>query len=308
MLKHSTTCQTGKQIMAKNSNPKKRESLSLPLEWTQISRGKSKQRRKKENNNDSDSDFMSCCESCPPSEIRRNSASAHHIREQTQEINNEASHPLSTTLNGKGIFCLHSLDTDWFQGYFIPDNSNSISNLNSKRKPLALLAVNRNDVDDCLQCSDGGYREIDLTAFSSAPKKFEEESNVKEKKQTVKKRKTKKWTRVICTGGDMLCFSESTTPITTESSSGRRQDGKLRFEAEKVLTGEKVEPFMKRYFSNLLQHVVRNVDVDRVADKQNTVGAVGETICRTNVSTLELLPECAIVSRSMTISVPLKFV
>ena len=65
---------------------------------------------------------------------------------------------------------------------------------------------------------------------------------------------------------------------------------------------------MKRYFLNLLQHVVRNVDVDRVADKQNTVGAVAETICRTNASTLELLPECAIVIGSMTISVPLKFV
>ena len=175
--------------MAKNNNPKKRESLSLPLEWTQIIRGKSKQRRKKENNNDSDSDFMSCCESCPPSEIRHNSVSAHHIREQIHEMNNEALHPLFTTLKGKGIFCLHSLDTDWFQGYFIPDNSNSISNLNSKRKPLALLAVNRNDVDDCLQCSDGGYREIDLTAFSSAPKTIEEEINVQ---QIIKKRKTKK--------------------------------------------------------------------------------------------------------------------
>ena len=245
--------------MARNNNPKKRKSLPLPLEWTRISRDNSKQRRKKEDNNENDFDFMSCCESCPPTEIRRNSASAHHIREQTQEINdNEVSHPLSTTLNGKGVFCLHSLDTDWFQGYFIPDKSNSNSNLNSKRKPLELLAVNRNDVDDCLQCSDGGYREIDLTVFSkSSPKEVEDEestSNVKEKKQFIKKRKTQKWTRMICTCGDMLCFSESTTPITTgnSSSGSRRQDGKLRFEAEKVLTGEKVEPFMKRYFSNLL--------------------------------------------------------
>ena len=66
-------------------------------------------------------------------------------------------------LSGKVIFCLPDQDCEWFQGYYFPfDNDETdFFELPSIRSPYyGLLCTVKQDVDECLQCTEGGYREI----------------------------------------------------------------------------------------------------------------------------------------------------
>jgi hypothetical protein len=132
-------------------------------------------------------------------------------------------------LKGNAFFCLHSLSTKWFQGQFVPTATTSGS---GSRKPIALLAKQRDDVDDCLQCADNGYREIDLTIFSRFCDLNGEREQVKLQK-------------LPCTGGDMLRM--------THEESG------LIFNSHRILTGIKAVPLVEKYFSN----IIPNMDVDQ---------------------------------------------
>jgi hypothetical protein len=58
-----------------------------------------------------------------------------------------------TKFKGEAIFLLHDMDSKWFQGYFKPE---------IRGKPWGMLAVQQ-ELDDCLQCEEGGFRQIQLT-------------------------------------------------------------------------------------------------------------------------------------------------
>jgi hypothetical protein len=68
--------------------------------------------------------------------------------------------PATTTVSGKVVFCLPDTDPSWFQGYFFLNDRNS-----SSSKPWGLLAV-QTDLDECLQCEDGGYRQVKLQVLT----------------------------------------------------------------------------------------------------------------------------------------------
>ena len=250
-------------------------NAQLPLGWTQIKR--SGKRRKTSPSNDGNS--LYCCDdpSCPnegdnvTTDPSSSAATARESESQGDGI---------MTLKGKALFCLHSLDCTWFQGQFVNSNSSSI-------KSLGLLAKQREDVDDCLQCSDGGYREIDLTILSKKSKKklipprndnaplgSSSNSAAGERKQLI-------IPKLTCTGGDMLRIR--TPPLETQTGAQVAPKTTVSFDADQIITGVRVEALVRRYFPNLLPSISEG-------------------------SFLEQLPDCAVVVGNMSITLPKKFV
>jgi len=243
---------TGKVTPDKSST----QAEALPLGWTQIKRGK--KRRKVSSGADE-----SCCDDPTCSnENETTEACPTSANKNLEGIvgGNDNPQAVSVELKGKALFCLHSLDCSWFQGQFI-NARNSVTLGGSSVNSLGLLATQREDLDDCLQCSDGGYREIDLTL------------SVREKgpKLCVE--------RLPCTGGDML---QIRTPL-EEGSNGtvKVRDTNVTFDADQIITGQRVGPLVRTYFSSLLTNH--------------------------DVCVLEQLPDCAIVVGDMNITVPKSF-
>ena len=183
------------------------------------------------------------------------------------------------TVRGKAIFCLHDLDCSWFQGHFLP--------LNDILSSLGLLAVNRIDVDECLQCRDGGYREVDLRIVSSQTNKTRRTNNGSNNRvytqRSAEEKKKLNVERVVCTGGDMIRMKSDDTAVT--------------FEAERVITGVKVVPLVERYFKSLLKSA-RKLGAHDDEEKKDDMG---------EASVLELLPHCAVVIGSMELNLPRSF-
>jgi hypothetical protein len=122
----------------------------------------------------------------------------------------------ATSVEGHAIFCLHEINPDWFQGYFQVDG---------QRKPWGLLAT-QEAIDECLECSDGGYRQITLKVFRYSGEKPIKLDNVQ-------------WT-----GGDMM----------------RLQSSDVSMDAHCLWTGKKAVPYVERYFSGLVNKLREEVD------------------------------------------------
>lgn len=233
---------------------------AMPLDWTKV-----KRKRKRANPLSSSSSseyYMFCCEdpSCPIDADRTAAVEEEQRKKKaTAGSGQKITANKYVTLRGKALFCLHSLDCTWFQGRFVDSQMASVAN--RRVKTLGLLVQQREDIDECLQCHDGGYREIDLSIYS---KKI---AGKREREKVVME-------RLECTGGDMLCIRN-----TDDVSEEVLED--VSFEAERIITGQKVEPLVKRYFPNL------------VASNQKSV--------------LEQLPDCAVVLGEMKLRLSKEF-
>mmetsp|Transcript_30507 Transcript_30507/g.35040 ORF Transcript_30507/g.35040 Transcript_30507/m.35040 type:complete len:334 (+) Transcript_30507:111-1112(+) len=298
---------------------------ALPIEWTKINRLKKRRKNPSSssaakgvitNEEEDNSEYAYCCvdpTTCDVKSrngIKNQSSDKNKSSDRTEGVvsnkynkNNERDNNMAT-LSGKGIFCIHSLDCEWFQGHFIPSRMNNSS--------FGLLAVQRHDMDECMKCKDGGYREIDLTILAASKKTTRREkakdylnkdkgngrSSRKEGKSH--KRRELKIEGLQCTGGDMLVIR---TPLNNDEDdiddnnirqkqqsqikeTNNDTNTKILFEAEKLITGIKVEPLVRRYFSSLLP-----------PDSPNNKESV-----------LDLLPDCAIVVGNMEVRIPTSFV
>jgi hypothetical protein len=166
----------------------------LPLGWTQLSRDKKP--RSSSNNKEAGNDLFddNCCDD--PT-CARPAHGAPRFNPSGAAI-----------LQGQAIFCLAEIDAKWFQGYFSMRG----------RKPLGLLAE-QTDIDECLQCNDGGYRELSIQLFRRDHQPKVTFANVE-------------WT-----GGDMI----------------KLQAAGMVFETEKFLTGKKAVPLVEQYFGGLVK-------------------------------------------------------
>lgn len=268
---------------------------ALPLGWTQIKRGK--KRRKVDSTNDGDDN--DCCDdptcsndtnaptsttkTCPKSNADADTSSEGTAGGKT------LSQSMFVELEGKALFCLHSLDCSWFQGQFInarSTSSNSSSRTKSARgssvsmKSIGLLAKQRDDLDECLQCSDGGYREIDLTLLASASEKGTDpnRNSTSNSNHKLQERKSIRMEKLSCTGGDMLQIK---TPMDETSGVAKIRSITVSFDADQIITGKRVAPLVRRYFSSLVK--ISEGDV------------------------LDQLPDCAIVVGNMKMTLPQSF-
>jgi hypothetical protein len=227
--------------------------------------------------------------SCCPSVVADDEEDAE-VDKDIEGTNNEGAKDTTTVVvikQGIGIFCLHDTDTTWFQGYFIPTDYNR-SNL--KVKPIGILAVQR-DVDECIQCADGGYRELDLTVYNSNNTM---EPSGSKRKNTSASPPSSTTVPVICTGGDMLRMRTmpKVSPTTTNNNKDE-SDFKIKFDATTIYTGTKTIPYLKTYFASLV-HKQRELLL-----LQLPMATTEQVV--TDMTELDLLPDCAIVCGDMVI-------
>lgn len=229
----------------------------LPLGWTQIKR---KKRRKTDDDSKLDEDGEWCCED-PNCKIDINTGS------KSTETNKE----MCVDLEGTAVFCLHELDCKWFQGQFFVKSRNTRGKRLKQTKSFALLAKQRDDVDDCLACRDGGYKELDITVYMKSSSKNTERKSICLEK-------------LVCTGGDMMKIQadgqQKFEYATGTSSSIQKGLVSLDFDADQVITGKKVETLVEKYFPSL---------IDR----------------STAESVTEQLPDCAIVIGTQKMVLPM---
>lgn len=167
----------------------------LPLDWTRVSRKRTAP------------DASSCCVG---GMCRR-----HGRRSTVSTATSSSAANGRTAHHGQVIVCLLDSNPDWFQAYlFLQDGSN---------ETWGLLGLQK-EIDECLQCSEGGYRVIDLRVTSKD-------------KVTL--------TDIEWTGGDMMDLKGS----------------HVSMQAEKIMTGSDAVPVLEGIFSGLM-HKVRAANPD----------------------------------------------
>lgn len=267
---------------------------NFPLGWTRVRRKRKRPEKSNRNNNanekeqdyvDRECEEQNCIDCFPKAQMDTilSDASNRHLREKNGED--------TVVWTGKGIFCLHTVDCSWFQGYFIPTSANA--SVPQKRPPImGILSILRTDTDECLHCMDGGYRELDVTFFPPKAKSRQHKDSNSINKNS-KADDTIQLEKVICTGGDML---HMTTVDRNYQNVNGDKDIHLTYQAEKVITGKEVDSYVKRFFSSLIRKIKHSpqIDYDGMEDHQQS-----STI-------IDILPDCAIVIGSMNITLPLQ--
>jgi len=163
---------------------------TLPIEWTQL--------KKRGNERAESNESESCCEDLLCCRTRHQSLLSAEVDTSKDEEN----------FQGQAIFCMHKIDPEWFQGYFL---------VQGQTKPWGLLAI-QEAIDKCLQCTDGGYRQISLTVMP------------------YQQRQKVTWKEIDWTGGDMI----------------KLRGQKMSFEPERCLSGSRAVPFVEKYFRTLI--------------------------------------------------------
>ena len=96
---------------------------TLPIEWTQL--------KKRGNERAESNESESCCEDLLCCRTRHQRLLSAEVDTSKDEEN----------IQGQAIFCMHKIDPEWFQGYFL---------VQGQTKPWGLLAI-QEAIDKCLQ-------------------------------------------------------------------------------------------------------------------------------------------------------------
>ena len=101
----------------------------------------------------------------------------------------------SRVLAGTAVVCLTDPDADWFQGYlFVSGTTPHISTSTTYYGLLGRIQ----ELDECLQCADGGYRELTLQVNAmGGPTTIHKETNPSAAE-------TFKFSNIAWTGGDIM--------------------------------------------------------------------------------------------------------
>ena len=120
-----------------------------------------------------------------------------------------------------------------------------------------LLAVQNEIIDECLTCSEGGYRELDLTFIRNKPSPAFSYRKNKEKKKV-------RWVAqdVVWTGGNMMNLSSD--PYTSPSAASLRVDEPgVKFEPQKLMEGQRAMDIATKYFPSMVKRLqIHNVTND----------------------------------------------
>ena len=160
----------------------------------------------------------------------------------------------SIRYKGRVVWLLHDLESDWFQGYFYASG---------QARPWGLLALIQ-ELDECLQCSEGGYRQIRLQVH--LPSNDNACGNKKKDLGIVE------WT-----GGDMM----------------RLESTAVKMDPEAVVTGEKAASIATDLFKAVWKKL-QTMYYEQVEDN----------VEKEQVDLLELLPDVAVVHGSMEFDLP----
>jgi hypothetical protein len=198
----------------------KADPAALPMGWTKI-------QRKRRASTFESSGEVAVDEFCDdPSCNRMSPTRKQKLSEDTSssdKTNDDGSTPL---VEGTVVICLPDINPSWFQGYL---------QLQGFPKPWGLLGEQQ-ELDECLQCGDGGYRQVNITLFPFNETKSDNQSIVYH---------TIEWT-----GGDMISL----------------KGDDLTMQPDRIWTGTKTIPLLERYFDNLVCQIR-----DRAADQRSSI-------------------------------------
>lgn len=190
--------------MENENDTEKAAPPPLPLGWTQV------RRRPRANNDDNNNaaDEIDWC--CDDPNCKRTSRDSDAVKPAPEN---------AITVKGNAVFCLPEMDPEWFQGYL---------QIEGQRKPWGLLAM-QETLDECLECKDGGYRQITLKVltYNNSKEPYEME-------------------HVEWTGGDMMRLKSG--------------DGVVSMETDCLWTGKKAVPYVEKYFGSLVDKLRENAD------------------------------------------------
>lgn len=195
---------------------------ALPLGWTRIRRRPSTKPSLLENNNDSNDEDW-CCDS---KSCRCQASTNAHTNTDVDEDSISQTHDI---YKGTAIFCLPDTDPDWFQGYLLVKSPAAL--------PSFRLLCEIQEIDACLQCSEGGYRELQMQIISSSFKKPITVKNIQ-------------WT-----GGDLMRLQTASL-----SSTITAPNPIITMQTDSIQTGPQAEPVVEQVFASLLRNLRKHED------------------------------------------------
>ena len=179
---------------------------SLPLDWTRVSRKRA-----------FTTNGTSCCTGGACRHGRRGSSSTPNSENSTTG-NNDNQASTTRLYRGQVIVCLTDSNPEWFQAYlFLQDEDTT----------WGLLGVQQ-EIDECLQCSQGGYRVITLRVTTTTTTDQVTFPNVE-------------WT-----GGDMMDLNGPG----------------IVMQARKIMTGAHAVPVLEGVFSGIVRQVQASLNDD----------------------------------------------
>jgi len=206
-------------------------------------------------------------------------SACHRPRAKKKRNNNWNRDEELQKVAGRAVFFIHDPRPDgdssdskdeskiWFQGRFFPTVAGQATTNNRRDSPTSvssdrvapnmtnnswgLLAVQNEIIDECLTCSEGGYREMDLTF-------------IRPKAASTMSRKEKKvrWVAedVVWTGGNMMSLtSDPYSPSLSNDEPG------VRFEPQKLMEGDRAMEVAKKYFPAM----VKRLQIDSVTNESD---------------------------------------
>ena len=184
------------------------------------------------------------------------------------------------------------------------NNANATNNnmiMNATTNSWGLLATQNTIIDECLTCSEGGYRELDLTFIRqkpvTKPRTFyrmsgtsrsnnsnDNDNDIMENKKKKKKKKVR-WVAndVIWTGGNMMTLSSdpySANNLYNNSgvSMSMNEPG-VKFDPQTLMEGKKAMAVAEKYFPSMVKRlrihnalVNTNNDFDDGEDNSEEIG------------------------------------
>jgi hypothetical protein len=216
-------------------------------------------------------------------------------------------------LSGNVWFCLPDPDCDWFQGYYLVTNQPSSFH-------YGLLCHVQQDIDECLQCSEGGYREVTMQMT-----KFEHRRT---NRSTIDaKQVVHNVPNILWTGGDMMhlitkaitktSLSSSLLPkntVVNHTANNNTQSSSpnvvtnpteisLRMQTTTLYTGPSAIPYVQKYFTSLLRNICnvspRTNDIDDGDDDSAIHRRTDASFSEMKV--MQLMPNVAVVSGTMNV-------
>ncbi|KAL3783451.1 hypothetical protein HJC23_008643 [Cyclotella cryptica] len=179
----------------------------------------------------------------------------------------------------------------WFQGRFFPTTTKNHNNHNNNHLPMqnhsprsivtptqnstlsslhtptppswGILGIQTLVLDECLRCSEGGYRQVDLTflRYLSSPSSSTSSSACGRKKTKQQTSAILRWKvhGVTWTGGDMMRLWSTVPrppppPATTTAALGEEETG-VQFDPVTMVGGDKAMWMAEKYFPALVKQM-----------------------------------------------------
>ena len=166
-----------------SGNRPQQQQQHIPLDWTRVPRRRKssndnsiqgdmnvavkKKRSRILGNDETDDEEKDCtdlnCRRCISRDVLWNDSPStdDSFNRNMRQISRNGD--ANNFLTGHIIFCLPDQDCEWFQGYFFPlvNDDFDFKHIPLNNSPIyGVLCTVKQDIDECLQCTAGGYREI----------------------------------------------------------------------------------------------------------------------------------------------------